>query len=72
MDKDAHSLELSKINKLIKTLEEELTSKADKIKAQESAIYEESVLRRKLELRIRDLEKTYDPAKKETVKFNMK
>jgi hypothetical protein len=33
MDKDAHSLELSKINKIIKTLEEELTSKADKIKA---------------------------------------
>ncbi len=35
-----HTLSVEKLNKIIKTLEEELTNKADKIKAQEAKIGE--------------------------------
>lgn len=60
-----HSSQMEKLNKIIKTLEEELTAKADKIKSQEAKIGELKMEGGQLMDRVKDIQKQYDKLKKE-------
>ena len=59
---------------MAKALEEELSHKADKIKMQENMLYDEIQSKRRLEIRIADLEKNIDSSRSQgdAMKLSMK
>jgi predicted nucleic acid-binding Zn-ribbon protein len=59
-------LALEKLNKIIKTLEEELTSKADKLKQYDVKLSEYKSENMTLNERIKEVQKQYERFKKES------